>query len=100
VPQPDSAGHGFSRGQGTRNPHLWQLAEAEPRGVEPWAEVLLFDSTDEVRNLLDKGLSPNARTKAGGLTALMLAAQYPGSSAAMGLLLDHGATIRLPKGQV
>jgi len=30
----------------------------------------------------------------------MLAAQYPGSSAAMGLLLDHGATIRLPKGQV
>ena len=107
-----------------------QLAEAEPRGVEPWAEVLLFGSTDEVRNLLDEGLSPNARTKAGGLTALMLAApdlekmklligrgadvnaradsryspllvaaQYPGSSAAMGLLLDHGATIRLPKGQ-
>jgi ankyrin repeat protein len=106
------------------------LAEAEPRNIEPWAEVLLFGSSGEVQKLLDQGLSPNARTKAGGLTALMLAApdirkmkllisrgadvnarannryspllvaaQYPGSSAAMSLLLDHGATVRLPKGE-
>ena len=107
-----------------------QLAEAEPRNIEPWAETLLFGSIDDTRRLLDAGLSPNASTKTGGVTALMLAApdhakmklliergadvnarsrtrysallvaaQYPGSSAAMNLLLDHGATVKLPKGQ-
>ena len=106
------------------------LAEAEPRDVEPWAETLLFGSAGDVQNLLDQGLSPNARTKAGGLTALMLvtpdlekmkllmsrgadvnarannryspllvAAQYPGSTSAMGVLLDSGAIVQLPKGQ-
>jgi len=115
---------------GPAKPAPLHLAEAEPRDVEPWAENLIFGSVSEVRKLLDQGLSPNARTKAGGLTplmlaapdvekmkllidrgadvnlrasnrysALMVAAQYPGSTAAMNLLLDHGATVRLPKGQ-
>jgi ankyrin repeat protein len=106
------------------------LKEAEPREIEPWAETMIFGSVAEVKKLIDSGLSPNAATKAGGLTALMLAApdlekmklliglganvearskdrysallvtaQYPRSSAAMNLLLDHGAKVRLPKGQ-
>jgi ankyrin repeat protein len=106
------------------------LQEAEPAGIEPWAETLLFGSAADVKKLLDGGFDPNSMTKAGGLTPLMLAApdavkmkmlidrganadaraknrysallvaaQYPGSSAAMNLLLDHGAKVRLPKGQ-
>jgi len=106
------------------------LKEAETRGIEPWAETLLFGSAADVEKLLAGGFDPNSSTKAGGVTALMLAAsdvdkmkllidhganadarsrdrfspllvaaQYPGSSAAMNLLLDHGAKVRLPKGQ-
>jgi len=106
------------------------LPEAEPHGIEPWAETLLFGRTADVKRLLDGGFDPNSATKSGGTTALMLAApdvekmkllldrgakadararnkysallvaaNYPGSSAAMNLLLDHGAAVRLPKGQ-
>ena len=106
------------------------LQEADPAGIEPWAETLLFGSTADVKKLLDGGFDANSTSKAGGLTALMLAApgaakikllldhganadaraknrfspllvaaQYPGSSAAMNLLLDHGAKVRLPKGE-
>ncbi len=106
------------------------LKEAEPQGIEPWAETVLFGSMADVKRLLDGGFDPNSATKSGGTTALMLAApdidkmkllldaganadaraknrysallvaaNYPGSSAAMNLLLDHGATVRLPKGQ-
>jgi ankyrin repeat protein len=106
------------------------LKEAEPSGIEPWVEALLFGSASDVKKLVDSGLDPNSATKSGGVTALMLAApdaekmkllidrganaearaknrysallvaaQYPGSSAAMNLLLDHGAKVRLPQGQ-
>lgn len=106
------------------------LKEAEPNGIEPWAETLLFGIAADVKKLLDGGFDPNSATKEGGVTALMLAApdagkmkllldrganaetraknrysallvaaQYPGSSAAMNLLLDHGAKVRLPQGQ-
>ena len=105
------------------------LKEAEPGQIEPWAETLLFGSAADVKKLMDTGFDPNSATKAGGVTALMMAApdvekmkllldrgadadarskskysallvaaQYPGSSAAMNLLLDHGAKVRLPKG--
>jgi ankyrin repeat protein len=107
-----------------------QLKEAEPQGIERWAETVLFGSVGDVKRLLDGGFDPNSATKSGGTTALMLAtpdtakmkllldrgakadaraknrysallvaANYPGSSAAMNLLLDRGATVRLPKGQ-
>ena len=107
-----------------------ELKEAEPSGIEPWAETLLFGSLADVKRLLDGGLDPNSATKSGGTTALMLAApdiekmkllldrganvnararskysalmvtaQYPGSSAALSLLLDRGAQVSLPKGQ-
>jgi ankyrin repeat protein len=106
------------------------LKEAEPQGIEPWAETVLFGNLVDVKRLLDGGFNPNSATKSGGTTALMMAApdvdkmklllarganadararnrysallvaaNYPGSSAAMNLLLDHGATVRLPKGQ-
>ena len=106
------------------------LKEAEPQGIEPWAETVLFGSVADVKRLLDGGFNPNSATKTGGTTALMMAApdvdkmkllldhganadarakdrysallvaaNYPGSSAAMNLLLAHGATVRLPKGQ-
>ncbi len=106
------------------------LQEAEPQGIEPWAETLLFGGVTDVKHLLDGGFDPNSATKSGGITALMLAApnvgkmklllagganadarakdrysallvaaNYPGSSGSMNLLLDHGATVHLPKGQ-
>jgi ankyrin repeat protein len=106
------------------------LQEAEPGILEPWAETLLFGSAADVKKLLDSGFDANSSLRAGGVTALMLAApdaekmkllierganadarsknrysallvaaQYPGSGAAMNLLLDHGATVRLPPGQ-
>ena len=115
---------------GPGKPGTLVLKEAEPRGIEPWAETLLFGSPEDVKKLLDGGFGPNSATKVGGVTALMLAvpdvekmkllidrganadarakgrysallvaAQYPGSMAAMNLLLDHGARVRLPKGQ-
>jgi ankyrin repeat protein len=110
--------------------HLPPLKEAEPQGIEPWAETVLFGSVADLKRLLASGFDPNSATKSGGTTALMMAApdidkmkllldrganadaraknrysallvaaNYPGSSAAMNLLLDHGATVRLPKGQ-
>lgn len=111
------------------------MKEAEPQGIEPWAETVLFGSVGDVKRLLDGGLDPNSATKSGGASsggttalmlatpdtakmkllldrgakadmrakdrysALLVAANYPGSSAAMNLLLDRGATVRLPKGQ-
>jgi ankyrin repeat protein len=115
---------------GPAKPSPVVLKQAEPAGIEPWAETLLFGRTSDVKKLLDGGFNPNSVTNPGGLTALMLAtpdtakmrllidrganadarakdrysallvaAQYPGSVAAMNLLLDHGAKVRLPKGQ-
>jgi ankyrin repeat protein len=115
---------------GPAKPSTLVLKEAEPGGVEAWAETLLFGSVADVEQLLDSGFDPNSVTARGGVTALMLAApdvdkmkllidrganadaraknrysallvaaQYPGSAAAMNLLLDHGAKVRLPKGQ-
>jgi ankyrin repeat protein len=106
------------------------LQAAEPQGIEPWEETLLFGQVADVDRLLKSGFDPNLATKSGGTTALMMAApdvakmkllldhgakvnarakdkysallvaaNYPGSSAAMNLLLDNGATVRLPKGQ-
>ena len=61
-----------------------------PAGVEPWVETMLFGSVADVRKLLDGGLSPNAATKSGGTTALMMAAP---DVEKMRLLLDRGADV-------
>jgi len=104
-----------------------ELPEAEPTGVEPWVETVLFGSSADLRAMLDKKFDANSATREGS-TALMLAmpdlekanllierganvnarsktkystllvaAQYPHSSATMRFLLDHGAEVRLPK---
>lgn len=61
-----------------------------PTAVEPWAETVLFGSVAELKKLLDDGLDPNAATKAGGTTMLMMAAP---NLAKMTLLLDRGASV-------
>ena len=66
------------------------LPETEPAGVEAWVEPVLFGSVAEVRKLLDGGLSPNAATKSGGTTALMMAAP---DVEKMRLLIDRGADV-------
>jgi ankyrin repeat protein len=58
--------------------------------VEPWVETAVFGTVDELRELLDTGLSPNAATRAGKTTALMMVA---GDPAKLRLLLDRGADI-------
>ena len=66
------------------------LPGTEPAGVEPWVETMIFGTRDEVRKLLDGGLDPNAATKSGGTTALMMAAP---DVEKMMLLLDRGADV-------
>ncbi len=61
-----------------------------PGGIEPWAETVLFGTAEDLRQLLDGGLSPDAATAAGGTTALMMAAP---DVEKMRLLLDRGARV-------
>jgi ankyrin repeat protein len=107
-----------------------ELPGVAPARIEPWEEALLFGTVADVTRLLDAGLSPNAATASGGVTALMaaapnvekmrllvdrgadvnakskvrftalmVAAQYQGSDAAMNLLLDRGARSGLVDGE-
>ena len=66
------------------------LPETEPANVEPWVETMIFGTPEEVRRLLDGGLSADAATKSGGTTALMMAAP---DVAKMTLLLQRGADV-------
>ncbi len=66
------------------------LPSTEPANLEPWVETVIFGSRDDVRKLLDGGLSPNAATRSGGTTALMMAAPDVDK---LTLLLDRGADI-------
>ncbi|HVQ16576.1 MAG TPA: ankyrin repeat domain-containing protein, partial [Vicinamibacterales bacterium] len=66
------------------------LPGTEPAGVEPWVETMIFGTRDEVRKLLDSGLSASVATKSGGTTALMMAAP---DVEKMTLLLDRGADV-------
>jgi hypothetical protein len=51
-------------GDGKPSPRL--LRAAEPAGIEPWAEALLFGSAADLQTLLDSGFDPNSATKSGG----------------------------------
>ena len=73
-----------------RKVELPPVPGAEPSGVEPWVETMIFGPASEVMRLLDGGLSPNAATKPGGTTALMMAAP---DVEKMRLLLDRGASV-------
>ncbi len=58
--------------------------------VEPWVETVLFGSVTDLKRLLDGGFDPNSATRAGGTTALMMAAP---DAEKMKLLLDRGADV-------
>jgi len=60
--------------------------------------MLAAPHVEKMKLLIDRGANADARAK-DRYSALLVAAQYPGSGAAMNLLLDHGARVRLPKGQ-
>ena len=62
------------------------------------ALMLATPDLAKMKLLLDHGAKADARAK-NRYSALLVAANYPGSTAAMNLLLDRGATVRLPKGQ-
>ncbi len=62
------------------------------------ALMLAAPDVEKMKLLIDRGANADARSN-DRFSALLVAAQYPGSSAAMNLLLDHGAKVRLPKGQ-
>ena len=66
------------------------LPGVAPENVEPWAETVLFGSAADVKRLLDGGLDPNAATKSGGTTALMMAAP---DAEKMRVLIDRGASV-------
>ncbi|HUJ50132.1 MAG TPA: ankyrin repeat domain-containing protein [Bryobacteraceae bacterium] len=61
------------------------------------ALMLAAPDVAKMKLLIDRGANVDERSK-NKYSALLVAAQYPASSAAMNLLLDHGAKVRLPKG--
>lgn len=67
-----------------------ELPGTEPTTVESWVEPMLFGTASDVKRLLDGGLDANSATKAGGTTALMMAAP---DVEKMRLLLDRGANV-------
>ncbi len=66
------------------------LPGVAPSNVEPWAETMIFGTAADVKKLLDAGLDPNAATKSGGTTALMMAAP---DAEKMQVLVDRGANV-------
>jgi len=62
------------------------------------ALMLATPDVEKMKLLIERGANVDARAK-DRYSALLVAAQYPGSGAAMNLLLDHGAKVRLPAGQ-
>jgi len=66
------------------------MAANEPPAIEPWAETVLFGAAADLQTLLDAGLDPNAATKSGGTTVLMMAAP---DVAKTKLLIDRGANV-------
>ena len=62
------------------------------------ALMMAAPDAEKMKLLLDRGANVNARAKT-RYSALLVAAQYPNSSAAIRLLLDRGAEVRLRKGQ-
>jgi len=62
------------------------------------ALMLAAPEVAKMKLLLDHGAKADARSN-NRYSALLVAANYPGAGAAINLLLDRGATPRLPKGQ-
>jgi ankyrin repeat protein len=62
------------------------------------ALMLAAPNLEKMKLLIDRGANADARAN-NPYSALLVAAQYPGSVRAMNLLMDHGAKVRLAKGQ-
>jgi ankyrin repeat protein len=105
------------------------LSSVTATDIDPWVETAVFGSVSDLKRLLDGGLDANASTTGGlsvlmvvqpdvektrllldrganlngrsrdASSALMVAAQYRGGTAAIRLLLERGAEIGLPAGQ-
>src|SRR5207248_1486643 len=61
------------------------------------ALMLAMPDLDKAKLLMDGGANVNGRSKS-KFSALMVAAQYPGSTPTMRFLLDRGAKVRLAEG--
>jgi ankyrin repeat protein len=61
------------------------------------ALMLAMPDAEKAKMLIERGANLNARAKT-RYSALMVAAQYPGSGAAMNYLLGKGAQVRMAKG--
>lgn len=73
-------------------------ANAALHGGGSTALMLAAPDVAKMKLLLDRGAQADGRAK-NHYSALLVAASYPGSGAAMNLLLDRGARVRLPAGQ-
>jgi ankyrin repeat protein len=62
------------------------------------ALMLAAPDVEKMKLLIDRGANADGRAK-NRFSALLVAAQYPGSGAAMNLLIDRGAKVRLPQGE-
>ncbi|MDQ2950020.1 MAG: ankyrin repeat domain-containing protein [Acidobacteriota bacterium] len=62
------------------------------------ALMLAMPDLEKAKLLIERGANVNGRSKS-KFSPLMVAANYPGSTATMRLLLDRGAQVRLPKSQ-
>jgi ankyrin repeat protein len=72
-----------------RSPKRAAPPDAAPAERDAWIRTALAGSAEDLRKLLDAGLSPNAKT-AGGTTALMMAAR---DVEKVRLLVDRGADV-------
>jgi ankyrin repeat protein len=61
------------------------------------ALMMAMPDIEKAKLLIARGANINARAKT-KYSALMVAAQYPGSSPVMRLLMDNGAAVQVPKG--
>jgi ankyrin repeat protein len=77
-------------------PQRLPLADLQPGAIEPWVETAMFGSVGELRDLLDKGLSPDASTSVGRMSLLMLALPDVDK---VRLLLDRGANVNARSGR-
>jgi ankyrin repeat protein len=71
-------------------PQRLPLADVQPAAIEPWVETVMFGTVEELKSLLDHGLSPDAATAVGGHSLLMMAIP---DLEKVRLLLDRGANV-------
>lgn len=66
------------------------LADTRPSALEPWIDTAMFGSVADLRDLLDRGLDPNAITSSGRIPLLSLVVP---DTAKVKLLIERGANV-------